>query len=679
LEFVVWTVGIDVGGTFTDLFAENRSTGEARTGKVLTTPADRVIGVVASIEAAGLQASDIALLVHGTTTATNALIERNYPEAAMITTEGFRDVLEIGRMHREHLYRPYQKKPQPLIRRRNRFVLNERVNAEGVVEQTVQHDEVAQIIDRLRESRVRSVAICLINSYANDANEKLVADQVKKALPDIAVVTSAEVKPVFREHTRFSTAVVRAVLLPVMATYFERLEQSLRDRGFAGHLMILKSNGGMMSILQARTRVEELVESGPAGGVGYAAEIAETTGYPNIIHTDVGGTSFDTSILEDGKGLVTREYEVEFDIPVAVPMLDIRSIGAGGGSVGWIDDGGSLRVGPKSAGSEPGPACYGRGGSKPTITDANLVLGRLSPDLSGKFSLDVDAARKAVATLAAPLGMSVEDCAEGMIRIATESMAQAVKIVLASRGRDPRDYALASFGGAGPMHACAVATALQAPAIIVPRYSGVASAYGATCLSLKHDEEVFHFARLDEGSLLAIATKFRALESKCLHALIEQGAEENRIRTVCVMRMRYAGQTFEVDVEQDAGDFVGGKLTDIEEAFHKAHKREFGVRSDEFPVEVVAISATAEAAAPVQARPPRKDVGCIAADVSPIERSVYFDARWITAPVMISDALDVGVAVSGPAIIEDMHTCIVVPPDWTARLDDRRNFIMEKQ
>lgn len=468
----MWTVGIDVGGTFTDLYARHAATGEARTGKVLTTPRDRVLGVMGAIADAGLKPAEIGLLVHGTTTATNALIERSFPIAAMITTEGFRDVLEIGRMHREHLYRPYQTKPDPLIRRRHRHVLYERTTAQGVVETPVNPAELDRIIDRIAEDGVMSVAVCLINSYVNPANERAVAARVAERLPGVAVVTSAEVKPIFREHTRFSTTAVRAVLLPVMASYFERLQAVLASEGFGGKLMILKSNGGMMSVGQARTRVEELVESGPAGGIGYAARITGMTGFQNIIHTDVGGTSFDTSIVEGGRGLITREYEIEFDVPVAVPMLDIRSIGAGGGSLGWIDAGGSLRVGPMSAGSEPGPACYGRGGTRPTITDANLVLGRLSPDLSGKFTLDLEAARQAVATLAEPLGISVEACAEGMIRIATEAMAQAVKIVLASRGRDPRDYALASFGGAGPMHACAVAGALQTPAVIVPRYSG---------------------------------------------------------------------------------------------------------------------------------------------------------------------------------------------------------------
>jgi N-methylhydantoinase A len=673
----MWTVGIDVGGTFTDLYASNAATGEARTGKVLTTPRDRVQGVMGAIAAAGLAPGEIGLLVHGTTTATNTLIERSFPTAAMITTEGFRDVLEIGRMHREHLYRPYQTKPEPLIRRRHRHVVNERTTARGVVERPVDPAELDRIIDRIAEDGVRSVAVCLINSYVNAANERAVAARVSERLPGVAVVTSSDVKPIFREHTRFSTTAVRAVLLPVMASYFERLEATLAAEGFGGQLMILKSNGGMMSVGQARTRVEELVESGPAGGIGYAARITDMTGHRNIIHTDVGGTSFDTSIVEDGRGLITREYEIEFDVPVAVPMLDIRSIGAGGGSLGWIDAGGSLRVGPMSAGSEPGPACYGRGGTQPTITDANLVLGRLSPDLSGKFALDHEAARRAIATLAGPLGISVEQCAEGMIRIATEAMAQAVKIVLASRGRDPRDYALASFGGAGPMHACAVAAALQTPAVIVPRYSGVASAYGATRLPLKHDEEVFHFAAFGPDALPDITARLARLEEQAVSALVTQGAEPAEVHLTRVMRMRYAGQTFEVDVVQDAGAIARGNTAALAEAFHATHAREFGVRSDDFAIEIVALAVTAEA----------PTTGTASGDLDPPPpshaaplgtRKVFFDGAWADAPV-----IDTGTAaraeVSGPAMIEDPHTCIVVPPGWRARFDSHLNCILEVQ
>ncbi|ESW66238.1 hypothetical protein X772_35125 [Mesorhizobium sp. LSJC280B00] len=668
----MWEVGIDVGGTFTDLFAVNSATGEERTGKVLTTPEERSRGVLNAIANAGIAPNEIELLVHGTTTATNALIERTFPDAALITTEGFRDVLEIGRMHREHLYRPYQTKPEPLIRRRHRYTINERTNASGKVEKEIDAAELQPIIEAIAAAGIKSVAICLINSYANPANERKVAEIITAALPGVRAIPSADVKPVFREHTRFTLASVRATILPVMADYFERLEARLREAGFTGNLMILKSNGGMMSVNQARLRVEELVESGPAGGVGYASEIARTASLVNIIHTDMGGTSFDASIVEDGQGLITREYEIEFDIPVAVPMLDIRSIGAGGGSIGWIDSGGSLRVGPMSASSVPGPACYGRGGTRPTITDANLVLGRISPDLSGKFKLDVAAARAAVETLSSQLNLSIEECAEGMLRIATEAMAQAVKLVLASRGRDPRDFALASFGGAGPLHACAVAEALGTPTVIVPRYSGVASAYGALRLAIKHDEEVFYYAPLAAKELDEIGLRLTNLGDAAVEALLGQGASAGGVQVSFVMRMRYAGQTFEVDVVQDRDAIERRDLDRLAEAFHSAHKREFGVRSDDFPVEIVALAVTAEAPSPAGIL--QSSTSSAIGTPRQAERKVWFGG-WTDS--LVHDAAG-AVDVSGPALIEDPHTSIVIPPGWGARFDSARNCILER-
>lgn len=669
----MWSVGTDVGGTFTDLYAVNQITGATRSAKALTTPEDRAVGVMNALAAADIQPDNIGQLIHGTTTATNALIERTFPDAAMITTEGFRDVLEIGRMHREHLYRPYQTKPEPLIKRRYRFAIDERVTAQGVIETAVDTDVLAQIVDEIRRNDLSAVAVCLINSYVNSANEDAVAKYLRSELPQVEVVTSSEVKPVFREHTRFSTAVVRTVLLPVMKSYFRGLENMLKDKGFRGSLMILKSNGGMMSVEQARLRAEELVESGPAGGIGYASAISEMTGISNIIHTDVGGTSFDTSIVEDGKGLVTREYEIQFDIPVAVPMLDIRSVGAGGGSVGWIDEGGSLRVGPMSAGSVPGPACYGRGGERPTITDANLVLGRLNKDLGGKLKLDIDAARKAIASIGDPLGLSVEATAEGMIRVAIEAMGQAVKIVLASRGRDPRDYALASFGGAGPLHACALADVLAISKIVVPRFSGVASAFGATRLKLRHDEELFHFAEMNGDALPSIKRTFDHLKSKGLDALASQGVTAEEVSVSHVMRMRYAGQTFEVDVEQDAKDIANEQCDTLIEAFHKVHETEFGVRSEDFPVEVVALSITAESASPADT--PLDDTRF--EEPATTVREVHFDGRRVKTSICNAENLSIDQVRAGPLLLEDPHTIIVVPPGWKVQRDAHGNCILE--
>ncbi|MBB5224278.1 N-methylhydantoinase A/oxoprolinase/acetone carboxylase beta subunit [Amaricoccus macauensis] len=468
----MWRVGIDVGGTFTDLFAWSEADGSYRTAKVLTTKDDRSRGVLSSIETAGIDFGDISYLMHGTTTATNALIERNYPDAAFVTTDGFRDTIEIGRQHRKSLYDPYQTKPAPLIRRRNRFSIGERMSAGGEVRRPLDETRAAEIAREIAARGIRAVGIGFINSYANPAHEQRMREILREHAPDAHIVISAETRPVFREHGRFTTTAIRACLMPIMTEYFDRLSDALSERGFKGTLLILKSNGGVMGADNAKLRPEELIESGPAGGVAYASYLTRSTGFENIIHTDVGGTSFDVSLVEKGEGLITRDYELQWEVPVSVPMLDIHSVGAGGGSVGWVDEGGSLRVGPQSAGSEPGPACYGRGGTEPTITDANLVLGRLNPSLNDKFTLDRAAAEAAIDRLAEEIGLSRLETAEGMIKISCETMAQAVKGVVVARARDPRDFVLASFGGAGPMHATFVAQAMNIPKVVIATGGG---------------------------------------------------------------------------------------------------------------------------------------------------------------------------------------------------------------
>jgi N-methylhydantoinase A len=348
----MWRVGIDVGGTFTDLFAWEEETGQSVTAKVLTTKQDRALGVLHVIEQARLPLEHIATLIHGSTTATNALIERSYPPAAMVTTEGFR------------------------------------ISAQGNVLTPLNEDDAARVADRIAEMELGSVAVAFINAYANPAHEQRMGEILRARLPQAYIALSSDTRPKFRELGRFVTTAIRAVLLPVMSAYFSRLETMLRERGFRGVLSIIKSNGGTMGVELAKHRPEELIESGPAGGVAYARYLSARSGFARVIHTDMGGTSFDASIVENGKGLITREYELEWEVPVITPMLDIRSVGAGGGSIAWVDSGGSLRVGPHSAGSEPGPACYQRGGAEATVTDANLLLGRLERKRRSRKLLD---------------------------------------------------------------------------------------------------------------------------------------------------------------------------------------------------------------------------------------------------------------------------------------------------
>ncbi|MEQ8262117.1 hydantoinase/oxoprolinase family protein [Pseudohaliea sp.] len=671
----MWRVGVDVGGTFTDLFAWNAKTGQQVTAKVLTTKQDRSIAVVEAIHQADIDIGEISHLMHGTTTATNALIERSYPDAAFITTEGFRDTIEIGRQHRQHLYDPYQEKPKPIIKRRFRFAIPERINVDGGIDRPLDTDAVRAVAEKIQDSGIQSVGIGYINSYKNGEHELETARILKEYCPDIHVVTSHETRPVFREHGRFTTTAIRSALMPVMAKYIDDLEARLGKYNFSGILLILKSSGGVMSSSLARQHPEDMLESGPAGGVAYASYLTEHGGFEKILHSDVGGTSFDVSIVEHGKGLITRNHELEWEVPVIVPMLDIHSVGAGGGSIGWVDSGGSLRVGPQSAGSEPGPVCYGRGGTEPTITDANLILGRLEHTLGGKMNLDIAAAEKAMERLSKQIGLSMLETAEGMIRIGCEYMAQAVKKMLVSRGRDPRDFVFASFGGAGALHAAFVAQSMNIPRVIVPPFAGVASAFGATAMNLRQDLEAFYYTPVAEADIKKINSIFDELEQRAVAVLAEQGVTSKAdIEIQRSAQMRYVGQSYEVDVEVESGKISSSELPKIEQAFHEAHEREFGVSSDDFAPAFVSLGVTAVGK---MTSPPLLDMEKVeGAEINKGEREVYFDGEWINCPVYDGDVLGADKPLSGPCIIEYDHACAVLPPDSEGVVNERGSLVI---
>lgn len=664
----MWRVGVDVGGTFTDLFAWEENTGRQVTSKVLTTKQDRSIAVLEAIEKAGIDIANISYLMHGTTTATNALIERSYPDAAFITTEGFRDTLEIGRQHREHLYDPYQSKPKPIIKRRYRYTVPERTNVRGESERPLDIAAAHEVAQKIKASGIKSVGIGFINSYVCGEHEKKMRDILLEHCPGIHIVLSAETRPVFREHGRFMTTAVRAACMPVMVKYMDDLEARLRQHKFAGKLLILKSSGGVMSANVARLHPEDMLESGPAGGVAYAGYLTEQSGFERILHTDVGGTSFDVSIVENGKGLITRDHELEWEVPIVVPMLDIHSVGAGGGSIGWVDSGGSLRVGPQSAGSEPGPVCYGRGGTQPTITDANLLLGRLDPTLSGKMVLDFAAAEKAMSNLAKQIGLSTLATAEGMIRIGCEYMAQAVKKILVSRGRDPRDFVFASFGGAGALHACFVAKSMNIPKVIVPPHAGVASAFGATVMDLRQDLEHFYYTPVQDADLRKINEILAELEEKAKKALKEQGFEnEHDIELVRTAQMRYVGQSYEVETPIPNGVLTQDCLPRIEQEFHACHLKEFGVSSEDFAPAFVSFGVAAIGR--MEDPPPVEISHTAGGDITKGMRDVYFEGKWTSCQVFKGEALGTQHRIDGPAIVEYEHACTVLPPNTHAHVN----------
>ena len=670
----MWHVGIDVGGTFTDLFAFESETGESRTAKVLTTKPDRSQGVFDALAAASIQPNEIDALVHGSTTATNALVERDFPPAAMVTTEGFRDVIEIGRQRRKDLFDLHQQRPRPLIPRRRRLTVSGRLAPDGSEITPFDESEARATARRLKDIGVESVAVCFLNAYADGTHEKRMRDILVDEIPGAFVALSSETAQKFREHGRFTTTVVRAVLLPVMTRYFDRLNEGLLGQGFTGTLLVLKSNGGIMGVDLARERPEELVESGPAGGVAYARFLSQQTNFPNIIHTDMGGTTFDASIIEDGQGLITHDYELEWEMPLIIPMLDIRSVGAGGGSIAWVDAGGSLRVGPQSAGSDPGPACYGRGGDEATITDANIVLGRLEPTLGGKLQLDVDASTRVVERVGKQIGISPLEAAEAMIAICCENMAQAVKLVLTDRGRDPRDFVLASFGGAGPMHAGFIARAMNIPKIIVPTYAGVGSAFGGVAMDMRHDLDAFYYGTVAEADFDRLNKLYDELEARGRDLLGRDGVSTGDMVLTRHAQMRYIGQFWEVDTPIPSGSLTSQSIDAINAAFHREHETEHGVASPAFAVEFVSIGLTATGR--FTTHPTAAVATSNGAGSKTSTRPVYFDGKWHDTPVYAGDALGLDTQISGPAIVEYPHSGTVLPPGTEATVDSIDNLVI---
>jgi N-methylhydantoinase A len=674
-------LGVDIGGTFTDLFAwdsEARGTGRVREAKVLTTPHDPSVGAMQAIETAGIDPAAIGTFIHGTTIATNAVIERRYPEPALVTTRGFRDVLDIGRQRRRHLYDPYQVKPPPLIRRSRRLTVAEKLGADGSTVIPLDRDEAYRVAARIAEHGIRNVAVAFINAYRDGRHEREMRDVILEVIPDAQVALSSETRPKVRELGRFTTTALRAALLPVVGDYVSRLERKLADAGSTAPLFIVKSNGGMMSGDAAKERPEELILSGPAGGVAAGSYVSALVDAPSLIVTDVGGTSFEASLLEDGVGLVTDEVEIEWERPVITPMLDIRSIGAGGGSIAWIDDGGSLRVGRQSAGADPGPASYGRGGAKPTVTDANLVLGRIDPTLGGKFPLDRDAATEAIRTVAEPLGMSVLECAEGIAEIVSENMAMAIRSVSTDRGRDPRDHVMVAFGGAGGLHAYQIARSVGIDRVLVPPFAGVACAFGATTMDVRHDLETTFYAPVDGTDPGQLNQAYAELEAKVKSLLEADGVATDEIELERSAQMRYVGQSYEVSTPVPAGALAQSDLVDIARAFNEVHELEYGVASHTFAVAFVTlrVTGTGRGHKPAPEELAAAMGGNGAGDSVKEQRLAYFDGRQHEVDVHDVDRLVAGERIPGPAIIEQPDGVIVLPPGSVAIADRYRNIMI---
>ncbi|HEU5143471.1 MAG TPA: hydantoinase/oxoprolinase family protein [Solirubrobacterales bacterium] len=654
-------LGVDVGGTFTDAVLFDGE--DLHTAKLPTTPEDQSSGVIAAVEEvlrrAGAEPTEVEVFAHGMTVGTNALLEERGARTALVATQGFANLLEIGRQARPELYRLCAPKPTPLVATELCFEARERVGPEGVVE-PLDPAEPTRIAAEIRAAGAESVAICLLFSYVDPSHEMAIAERLRSELPHVHVSTSYEVLPRQREFERCSTTTIDAYLSPLLSRYLERLGESAAATGLPRPL-VMQSSGGVASATDAARAGAWSVLSGPAGGAVGASLLARISGDGNAIGLDMGGTSCDVCVVEEGEVRRTESRRIA-GRPIQLPMVDVHTVGAGGGSVAWRDTGGALRVGPRSAGAVPGPACYGRGGSEPTVTDANLLLGRLAPDspLAGGVELDLGAARTAVAELAASLDLDELETAEGIVRIANQEMLRALRVVTVERGVDPRRFALMPFGGAGPMHAAEIAAELGIERILCPRAGGVLSALGL-CASDR---------RRDTTRTVALAgTELSAerieAEVEVLARSLGNGAPGAEL--AAVYEMRYAGQAFELPVSGD----LRPDPVDLIERFELAHEERYGHRDPDGEVQLVHIRLAAIEPGP---RPSLQAAPASALDED--ERHVHFGGRWQPTPVLRGEP-PAGLAREGPLLFELPGATFVVPPGWSTRTDPAGTIVAE--
>jgi N-methylhydantoinase A len=667
-------VACDVGGTFTDICILNEASGRMHVAKVPTTP-DPIEGVLAGIEAGGVDLKDLILFSHGTTLATNALITRRFPPAVMVTTKGFRDTIEIRRGNRDDLWDTYKEMAKPYIRRRDRLVITERVDFSGKVIAPLDEAEAVELARIIAKRGVKTIAICFANAFMNPVNEKRMRDILAHAIPDATISLSSEILPEIFEHERFSTTVANAVLAPVVGSYARRLEGSMKAGGYQEDVLLLHSGGGVMTAKTAESFAARLAASGIAAGAIASRFVAEQAGFKTSIGLDMGGTSTDVSLCDNGTLRITKEWFVEYGYPICFPSIEVLTIGAGGGSLAWIDAAKSLRNGPQSAGSVPGPACYGRGGNEPTNCDANVVLGRLSDSLAGgKVALDKTLAEAAIRRgVAEPLGLSLEDAALAIIKVANANMADAVRLLSIRRGYDPRDFALVAFGGAGPLHGAALAKEMSIPVVLVPPNPGVTSALGCLLVDIQHDVTQMYLSKVDEADLAQLEQGFRRLELEGRERLRNEGVPEDRMVFQRKIDMRYQGQWRALSIAMPSA------LTSLDEAvatFHHEHGREHNYSRPGAPVEIYRISVIATGLTP---KAKFAEFDLVDASAVPVgERMIRFDElpAMVAAPVYDRATLQAGMTVAGPAVIDQLDSTILVPPGVTAEVDRSLTIVM---
>jgi len=677
----MFLIGIDVGGTFTDLTAIDEDTGQIVVTKVPSRRAQEGGAVLAGLDALGIASAAVRRVVHGTTVGTNAVLERRGARVAVVTTAGFRDLIEIGRTKRNipALFVPTFVRPKPVVDRRHRFEVTERLEADGSVLVPLDMPSVERALDGALAADAEAIAVCLLHAYLNPAHEQAVADAAKGKRPGWPVSCSADVVAEYREFERFSTTVLNAYLQPLMDAYLAALEERLLTAGYAHGVLTVGSSGGMMTTDTARRLPIRTIFSGPAGGVSQACHVGAATGTRDFITYDMGGTSTDVCLVRDLRPVMASDSMVGA-FPVKVPQIDMHTVGAGGGSIAFADVDGSLQVGPRSAGSSPGPAAYGLGGTEPTVTDANVVLGRIGArrQLGGSIALDPGRARAAVASLATRVGgLSVEALAEGIVRIAVARMTSAIREISIQRGHDPRDFTLIAFGGAGPMHAVALAEEIGLPRVLVPRHPGNFSALGLLASDIKHDDVRTRVGALRER-VVVVEALFAEMEAQARRQLEREGFAPESQRLLRTVDLRYRGQAFELNVAV-AEPVTAASLPAIEEDFHRAHRAAYGHDNRTATIDLVNARLAAYGLVPKPVAD-RYESGTRALGDALIERRrVWFAGAVTDCPVWERERLPERARFAGPAIVEEFGATTVLPPGWHAEVDALGNLLVERE
>lgn len=667
---------VDTGGTFTDVFIFNEESGDIVVQKVPSTPHNPSRAVINGVENSGIDMADVALFSHGTTVGTNALITRNLPLTGMINTEGFRDVIEIRRSTKQDLWDHYKDVPPPYIPRRHRLEVEERSDYAGNVVKALNEKEARNIARVIKRRGMKAVAVCFMNAYMNGSNEQRMKEIIQQELPGVYVCTSSELLPEIFEHERFSTCVTNAVLGPVVGDYLKDLGEGLKEKGYSGDVLVLHSGGGVMKAETVANYASRIASSGIAAGAIAMNETAKLCGFKNAMGLDMGGTSCDVSLTYNGELRTSNEWEVEFGYPIMYPSIEVITIGAGGGSISWVDAGGSLRNGPQSAGADPGPACYQADGTEPTNTDANLILGRLNTELiGGQMQLSKGAAEKAVKKIAEKFDMTVVDAAYAMIKVANANMCDALRLISVTKGYDPRDFALVAFGGAGPLHAAYVARELEIPKVIVPPYPGVHAALGCLLVDVRHDFSRTYLVNSKEADLETIEKVYGELEGEAREVLRKEGLGEDKVELIRNMDLRYIGQWRSLSVEVPKPI---QSLNHALEIFHKEHERQFSWSNVDQIVEIYGLRITAigKVPKPVFNRNGKpKNI-----DLKPNgTRRVFFERAggFVDTPVYKRSDLSAGTVLNGPAVIEQFDTTTIIPTNVKASIDEYLNIILD--